>query len=81
MTSIAFIGKAGVLALKSRIGSAAKSAYTAPVGRTRHYLGICLFTLNLAATYLIVWYAMVAFSTVEAAGAEGVPVWGMDLFV
>jgi hypothetical protein len=76
MASIVFIGKAGFLALKQKLFGAAKEGYAAPIGRTRHRIGITLFLMNGLTTYLIVLYAWAAFSA-EAEGSH--IVWGLDL--
>lgn len=78
LASIVFLGKEGFKAIKSKVVVFAKSTYTAPVGKSRHYIGIALLLANVVTTYLIMLYAWDAF---EAAGAEGptAAVWGLDI--
>lgn len=78
LTSIVFIGKAGFLALKGKIGASVKEGFTAPVGKTRHMVGITLFLLNVFALYLTVYYAWASLDAVaqEPALTE---FWGMTV--
>ncbi len=78
LASIVFLGKDGFIAIKNKIFAAAKATYTAPVGKSRHYIGVALLLTNVVTTYLMMIYAWDAF---ELASAE-VPtptVWGLDI--
>ena len=76
--SIFFLGKDGFIAIKNKIVAATKSTYTAPVGRTRHRIGIALLLTKVVTTYIMMIYAWDAFAI---AGAEGpaAPVWGLNI--
>lgn len=78
LASIVFLGTEGFKAIKSKVVAFAKSSYTAPVGRTRHYIGIVLLLTNVVTTYVMMIYAWDAFA---AAAAEGpaAKVWGLDI--
>ena len=64
LTSIVFLGKAGFKAIKAKMVGAVKASYTAPVGRTRHVIGIILFCANVLTTYAIAAYAWVVFDRI-----------------
>ena len=77
LTSIVFLGKAGFLAIKSKVFAFIKAGYAGPVSPTRHYIGIVLLCTNVLTTYLMVLYAYDAFAatTVE----DPIPrIWGLD---
>jgi hypothetical protein len=78
LVSIVLLGKEGFKAVKNKVAVFARSTYTAPVGKTRHYIGIALLLTNVVTTYLMMLYAWDAF---DAAVAEGptAAVWGLDI--
>ena len=78
LASIVVLGMEGFKAIKSKVVGFAKSTYTAPVGKTRHYIGIALLLMNVVTTYLMMLYAWDAF---EIAATEGpaAAVWGLDI--
>ncbi len=78
LASIVFLGKEGFKAIKNKVVVFAKTSYTTPVGRTRHYIGIALLLTNVVTTYVMVIYAWDAF---DAAAVEGpaATVWGLDI--
>ncbi len=76
--SIFLLGKDGFLAIKNKFVSAAKSTYTAPVGRTRHRIGIALLLTKVVTTYTMMIYAWDAFGAAMAEGPNA-PVWGLDI--
>lgn len=78
MTSIVFLGKAGFIELKNKIGGAAKSTFTAPIGPVRHSVGIFLFLLNFIVLYFVV-YATWASLSQAAPDAPPPQVWGLNL--
>lgn len=78
LVSIVFLGKAGFIAIKNKAVAAAKSTYTAPVGRTRHRIGIALLLTNVATTYLMMLYAWDAFAASTPEGPAAA-VWGLDV--
>ncbi len=75
--SIAFLGKEGFKAIKSKFFAFIGSGFAAEVGPTRHYIGIALLCTNVVTTYLIAAYAWVAF---EATTPERpLPdIWGLN---
>ena len=76
--SIVFLGKEGFKAIKNKIFAVAKESFTAPVGRTRHRIGITLLLTHVVTTYIMMLYAWDAFATATAEG-PGAPVWGLDV--
>ena len=77
LSSIVFLGKAGFLAIKSKIVGAVKASYTHPVGRVRHYVGIVLLLTNALTTWTVAVYAGSAFSAITP--ETPLPrVWGLD---
>ena len=78
LASIVFLGKEGFKAIKNKVVVFARSTYTAPVGKARHYIGIALLLTNVVTTYLMMLYAWDAF---EIAATEGptAAVWGLDI--
>ena len=66
LASIAFLGKEGFKAIKSKIFGAVQASYTVQVGRTRHYIGIILLCANFLTTYAIAAYAWVVFDSITA---------------
>jgi hypothetical protein len=78
LASIVFLGKDGFKAIKSKVVSAAKDTYIAPVGKTRHYIGITLLLTNVVTNYLIMIYAWDAFAPATAADPTA-SVWGLDI--
>ncbi len=77
LASIAFLGKEGFKAIKSKAFAFVKTSYAAPVGKTRHYIGIALLCANALTTYTMALYAWTAFDTTTA--EQPMPViWGLD---
>ena len=78
LASIVFLGKEGFKAIKSKAVAFVKTGYTAPVGMTRHYVGIALLCTSMLTTYIMMIYAWEAF---EATTPEGPApaIWGLDL--
>lgn len=68
LASIVFLGKEGFKAIKNKVVVFAKSTYTAPVGRTRHRIGIALLCANVVTTYLMMLYAWDAFAVAAGEG-------------
>jgi acyl-CoA synthetase (AMP-forming)/AMP-acid ligase II len=66
MGSIAFLGKEGFKAIKSKFFGVVKTGYTASVSRTRHYIGIVLLCTNVLTTYIMIVYAWISFSRTTA---------------
>ena len=81
LASIIFLGKEGFLAIKNKAVAAAKSTYTAPVGKTRHYIGIVLLCANAVTLYIMMLYAWYAWDAFAAATADApVPTaWGLNI--
>ncbi len=77
LASVAVLGKDGFLAIKSKLLGFMKAGFAAPVGRTRHRVGIALLCTNALTTALLAAYAWAGF---EATTPETpMPtVWGMD---
>ncbi len=63
LSSIVFLGKAGFVAIKSKVFAFLKAGYAGPVSAARHYIGIILALTNVATTYLTAFYAWVAFES------------------
>ena len=78
LASIVFLGKEGFKAIKSKFVGAVKASYTAPVGQTRHRIGIVLLLANIVTTYVMMIYAWDAFAIATAEGVAA-PVWGLNL--
>ena len=76
--SIVFLGMQGFKALKNKIFGAVKGSYTAPVGRTRHRIGIALLLTKVVTTYTMMIYAWEAFGVAIAVGPSA-PVWGLNI--
>ena len=77
LTSIVFLGKAGFLAIKSKVFAFVKAGYAGPVSPMRHYIGIVLLCTNVITTYLMVLYAYDAFAATTT--EDPIPrVWGLD---
>ncbi len=76
--SIVFLGKEGFKAIKNKIFAFAKASYTAPVGKTRHSIGITLLCANIVTTYTMMIYAWDAFAATTAEGPAAA-VWGLDV--
>ncbi len=77
LANIAFLGKEGFKAIKSKAVAFLKADFTARVGRTRHRIGIALLCTNVVMTYILMLYAWTGFTatTVE----DPLPaVWGVD---
>ena len=66
LASIAFLGKEGFKAIKAKMFGAVKASYTAPVGRTRHSIGIALLCANILTTYAFAAYAWLVFDRITA---------------
>jgi len=77
LASIVFLGKEGFMAIKSKIVGAVKASYTAPVGKTRHYVGIFLLCATVLTTYTMALYAWAAFerTTPESPMPD---IWGLE---
>ena len=78
LASIVFLGKEGFKAIKNKVVVFARSTYTAPVGKTRHYVGIALLLTNVVTTYLMMLYAWDAFAIAATEGPTAA-VWGLDI--
>lgn len=78
LASIAFLGKEGFKAIKNKVVVFAKSTYTAPVGRTRHRVGIVLLLANVVTMYVMMIYAWDAFAIATTEGPAA-PVWGLNI--
>lgn len=78
LASIVFLGKEGFKAIKNKIFAAAKESYTAPIGKTRHSIGITLLLANIVTTYTMMIYAWDAFAEATAEGSE-TAVWGLNV--
>ena len=78
LASIAFLGKEGFKAIKSKIFGAVRAGYVRPVGRVRHYIGIVLLCSNVVTTYLMVLYAWDSFRPASPEGPH-LEVWGLGL--
>ena len=77
LASIAFLGKEGFKAIKSKIFGAVKASYTAPVGKIRHSIGLVLLCANVLTTYTMALYAWAAFE--RATPEDPMPaVWGLE---
>ncbi len=63
LSSIVFLGKAGFLAIKSKVFQFLKAGYAGPVSAARHYIGIALALTNVATMYLTFFYAWAAFKS------------------
>ncbi len=68
----------GFKAIKNKIFGAVKGSYTAPVGRTRHRIGIVLLLTKVVTTYIVMIYAWDAFAAAKSKGPAA-PVWGLDI--
>jgi len=77
LASIAFLGKEGFKAIKSKAFGFAKAGYAASVGSIRHYIGLALACTNALTTYIMVLYAWTAFDVTTAEGPMPA-VWGLD---
>lgn len=78
LASIVFLGKEGFKAIKNKIFAVAKASYTAPVGRTRHRIGIMLLLANTVTLYLMMLYAWDAFAAATAEGPTAA-IWGLNI--
>ncbi|MDJ0957957.1 MAG: hypothetical protein QNI91_13900 [Arenicellales bacterium] len=78
LASIVFLGKEGFKAIKSKAVAFVKTSYTAPVGKTRHYIGIALLCTSVLTTYIMMIYAWDAFAAATAEGPTAA-VWGLDI--
>ena len=77
LASIAFLGKEGFKAIKSKAFAFLKADFTTQVDRTRHRIGIVLLCTSVMTTYIILLFAWTGFAatTVE----NPLPsVWGLD---
>ena len=77
-TSVVVLGMEGFKALTNKIVGVIKLSYTAPVGRTRHRIGIALLLTKVVTTYIMMIYAWDAFAMATAEG-PGAPVWGLNI--
>ena len=66
LASIVFLGKEGFKAIKAKMVGAVKASYTAPVGRTRHFIGVILLCANILTTYTFAAYAWLVFDRITA---------------
>jgi hypothetical protein len=78
LASIAFLGKAGFMAIKSKFTGFVKSTYTGPIGKGRHYFGITLLCVNIITTATLMLYAWDSFSMATQEVPNPV-VWGLDI--
>ena len=78
LASIVFLGMEGFKAIKAKVFAFVKAGYAAPVGKTRHYIGIALLLTNVVTTYLMMLYAWDAFA-IAAAEGPAAAVWGLDI--
>jgi hypothetical protein len=78
LASIVFLGKEGFKAIKNKVVAFAKSPYTTPVGKTRHYIGVTLLLTNVVTNFLMMLYSSDAFA-VAAAEGPAAAVWGLDI--
>ena len=66
LASIVFLGKEGFKAIKAKMVGAVKASYTAPVGRTRHFIGVIFLCANVLTTYAFAAYAWLVFDRITA---------------
>ena len=78
LASIAFLGKEGFNAIKSKAFAFVKSTYTGPVGKTRHTIGIALLCANVLTTFILALYAWDSFAGATPEGPHPI-VWGLDM--
>lgn len=78
LASIAFLGKAGFMAIKSKFTGFVKSTYTGPIGKGRHYFGITLLCVHVVTLYTLMLYAWDSFSMATQKIPNPV-VWGLDI--
>ncbi len=78
LSSIAFLGKEGFKAIKSKVFGFIKAGYAGPVGPVRHYIGIAMLCTNALTTYLMMLYAWESFAATTPDGLAPA-VWGLDL--
>jgi len=76
--SIVLLGKEGFKAIKSKAFAFVKAGFAAPVGKTRHYIGIALLCTSVLTTYLMMIYAWESFAAATAEAPAPV-VWGLDV--
>jgi hypothetical protein len=77
LASIAFLGKEGFKAIKSKFFAFVKTSYTGHVGPIRHYIGIAFLCINFVIHYIVVLYLWDAFGESTATTTPPV-VWGLD---
>ena len=77
LASIAFLGKEGFKAIKSKAFAFVKAGYAARVGPIRHYNGIALLCTNVLTTYITVLYAWAAFGATTPESPTPV-IWGLE---
>ena len=78
LASIAFLGKEGFKAIKSKFFAFVKASYARPVGKTRHYIGIVLLCANVLTYFILALYAWDSFAAATPKGPHPI-VWGLDL--
>ena len=78
LASIAFLGKEGFKAIKSKAFAFAKAGFVAPVGKTRYNIGITLLCASVLNTYIMAIYAWESFAATTAEDPTPV-VWGLDV--
>ncbi len=64
LASIVFLSKEGFKAIKAKMVGAVNATYTAPVGRTRHFIGVILLCTNVLTTYAFAAYAWLVFDRI-----------------
>jgi len=64
VSSIVFLGKEGFKAIKNKFFGFIGSGYTAPVGQSRHYIGIVLLLTNVITTYIVFIFAWLSFKRI-----------------
>jgi len=77
LASIAFLGKEGFKAIKSKVFASVKAGYAARVGPTRHYIGIALMCTNVVTTVILMLYAWTGFDTTTPVNPMAV-IWGLN---
>ena len=77
LASIAFLGKEGFKAIKSKFFAFVTASYTGSVGPSRHYIGIALLATNVLIHYIVLLFL---WDACGASTAEGPPpvIWGLD---
>lgn len=79
LTSIAFIGREGFIALKERMARVFRASYSGPVSQRRHHVGVALFLFHAASTYFIVLYAYIAITVAGIDTSADSAVFGLGI--